>query len=139
MCIRDRFCPILQFSPITHKGMMWVKCQIRVPSPMVQPSSITAVGCAEKDIRAIDPTMEDGRIANVLKAGLKRTITALLQHSQRCHASYDSLLSWLFVEYSCLMQGICDPVERIHIHCPIQVPFQRTVPFRGIIGCHPIT
>ena len=40
------FWPMLQPSPISQPGMMWLKCQMRVPAPMVQPSSMTAVGCA---------------------------------------------------------------------------------------------
>jgi hypothetical protein len=41
------FWPMLHCSPMVQPGMMWLKCQIRVPAPMVQPSSTTAVGCAE--------------------------------------------------------------------------------------------
>ena len=40
------FWPMLQRSPITQPGIRWLKCQMRLPSPMVQPSSMTAVGWA---------------------------------------------------------------------------------------------
>jgi len=36
------FWPIIQFSPISEEGMIWVKCQTFDPAPMLAPASITA-------------------------------------------------------------------------------------------------
>jgi hypothetical protein len=54
-------------SPKVQPGMMWLKCQMRVPAPMVQPSSITAVGWAEYGADILEQHLE--RAAKVSNAG----------------------------------------------------------------------
>src|SRR5688572_22000512 len=41
------FCPMLQFSPMTHSGITCEKCQIFVPFPIVEPGSTNADSCAK--------------------------------------------------------------------------------------------